>query len=46
VTDKAEEHQRLIVNQFTKQAIPFSQMPDQSPELILSASKVGAPTVY
>jgi ubiquinone/menaquinone biosynthesis C-methylase UbiE len=42
VTDKAEEHQRLIVNQFTKQAIPFSQMPDQSPELILSASKVGS----
>jgi ubiquinone/menaquinone biosynthesis C-methylase UbiE/8-oxo-dGTP pyrophosphatase MutT (NUDIX family) len=41
VTDKAEEHQRLIVDQFTKQAVPFSQMPDHSPELILAASQVG-----
>jgi ubiquinone/menaquinone biosynthesis C-methylase UbiE len=41
VTDKAAEHQRLIVDQFTKQAIPFSQMPDHSPELILAASEVG-----
>jgi ubiquinone/menaquinone biosynthesis C-methylase UbiE len=41
VNDKAEEHQRLIVDQFTKQAIPFSQMPDPSPELILAASEVG-----
>jgi ubiquinone/menaquinone biosynthesis C-methylase UbiE len=31
----------LIVNQFTKQAVPFSQMPDHSPELILTASGVG-----
>jgi SAM-dependent methyltransferase len=42
VTDKTEEHQRLIVDQFTKQAVPFSQMPDQSPELILAASHVEA----
>jgi ubiquinone/menaquinone biosynthesis C-methylase UbiE/GrpB-like predicted nucleotidyltransferase (UPF0157 family) len=35
-----EQHQRLIVDQFTKQALPFSQMPDQSPELILAASEV------
>ena len=34
VTDRAGEHQRLIVDQFTKQAIPFSQMPDHSPERI------------
>src|SRR5690349_18663181 len=39
--NKAEEHQRLIVDQFTKQAIPFSQMPDHSPELILAATEVG-----
>jgi ubiquinone/menaquinone biosynthesis C-methylase UbiE/8-oxo-dGTP pyrophosphatase MutT (NUDIX family) len=37
---KAEEHQQLIVDQFTKQAVPFSQMSDHSPELILSASEV------
>jgi ubiquinone/menaquinone biosynthesis C-methylase UbiE len=42
MTDKAEAHQRLIVNQFTKQAIPFSQMPDHSPELILTGSGVGS----
>jgi ubiquinone/menaquinone biosynthesis C-methylase UbiE len=35
------EHQRLIVDQFTKQAVPFAQMPDHSPELILAASEVG-----
>jgi GrpB-like predicted nucleotidyltransferase (UPF0157 family)/8-oxo-dGTP pyrophosphatase MutT (NUDIX family)/precorrin-6B methylase 2 len=39
--NKAEEHQRLIVDQFTKQAVPFSQMPDQSPELILAAARLG-----
>lgn len=41
MTDKAEEHRRLIVDQFTKQSVPFSQMPDQSPELILAATEVG-----
>jgi ubiquinone/menaquinone biosynthesis C-methylase UbiE/PAS domain-containing protein len=35
------EHRRLIVNQFTKQALPFSQMRDHSPELILTAAEVG-----
>jgi ubiquinone/menaquinone biosynthesis C-methylase UbiE len=39
--DKAEEQLRLIVDQFTKQAVPFSQMPDHSPELILAATGVG-----
>jgi ubiquinone/menaquinone biosynthesis C-methylase UbiE len=41
VTNKAEEHQRLILEQFTKQAIPFSQMQNHSPELLLAASEVG-----
>lgn len=41
MTYKAEEHRRLIVDQFTKQSVPFSQMPDQSPELILAATEVG-----
>jgi tRNA/tmRNA/rRNA uracil-C5-methylase (TrmA/RlmC/RlmD family) len=41
VTDNGEEHQRLIVDQFTKLAVPFSQMPDHSPELILAAAAVG-----
>jgi ubiquinone/menaquinone biosynthesis C-methylase UbiE len=40
VTDKAEAHEKLIVDQFTKQAVPFSQMPDHSPELILAAAGV------
>jgi ubiquinone/menaquinone biosynthesis C-methylase UbiE/8-oxo-dGTP pyrophosphatase MutT (NUDIX family) len=40
LTDDAEEHQRLIVDQFTKQAVPFSQMSDHSPELILAAAGV------
>jgi ubiquinone/menaquinone biosynthesis C-methylase UbiE/GrpB-like predicted nucleotidyltransferase (UPF0157 family)/8-oxo-dGTP pyrophosphatase MutT (NUDIX family) len=39
--DTTEAHQRLIVDQFTRQAVPFSQMPDQSPELILAATQVG-----
>jgi WD40 repeat protein len=29
----------LIVDQFTNQAVPFSQMPDHSPELILAVSE-------
>jgi ubiquinone/menaquinone biosynthesis C-methylase UbiE len=41
MTDKADEHQRLILEQFTKQAIPFSQMQNHSPELLLNASAVG-----
>jgi SAM-dependent methyltransferase len=34
------EHRRLIVDQFTRQAVPFSQMPDPSPELIRAATGV------
>lgn len=40
MTDKAEAHQKLILDQFTKQAVPFSQMTDHSPGLILAASGV------
>ena len=38
MTNKADEHQRLILEQFTRQAVPFSQMQNHSPELLLAAS--------
>ena len=41
MTNKAAEHQWLIVDQFTKQAVPFSQMQNHSPALLLNASGVG-----
>jgi len=41
VTTQFDAHRQLIVEQFTRQAIPFSQMPDHSPELILGAARVG-----
>jgi ubiquinone/menaquinone biosynthesis C-methylase UbiE len=41
MTNKADEHQRLILEQFTKQAVPFSQMQNHSPELLLAASGAG-----
>jgi ubiquinone/menaquinone biosynthesis C-methylase UbiE len=41
MTNKADEHQRLILEQFTKQAVPFSQMQNHSPELLLTASGAG-----
>lgn len=41
MTSKADEHQRLILDQFTKQAVPFSQMQNHSPELLLAASGAG-----
>lgn len=41
MTDSTDEHRRLIVDQFTQQAVPFSQMRQHSPELILAASEVG-----
>jgi ubiquinone/menaquinone biosynthesis C-methylase UbiE len=41
MTNKADEHERLILEQFTKQAIPFSQMQNHSPELLLAASGAG-----
>ena len=37
----SDEHRRLILDQFTKQAVPFSQMQNHSPELLLAASQVG-----
>jgi hypothetical protein len=30
MTNKGDEHQRLILEQFTKQAVPFSQMQNHS----------------
>src|SRR5262245_36115456 len=41
MTNTADEHQRLILEQFTKQAVPFSQMRNHSPELLLTASGAG-----
>jgi ubiquinone/menaquinone biosynthesis C-methylase UbiE len=41
MTNKADEHQRLILDQFTRQAVPFSQMQNHSPELLLAASGAG-----
>jgi ubiquinone/menaquinone biosynthesis C-methylase UbiE len=41
MTKKADEQQRLILEQFTKQAVPFSQMQNHSPELLLTASGAG-----
>src|SRR5262245_5477225 len=35
-----DEHWRLILDQFTRQAVPFSEMPDHSPELIIAAAHV------
>lgn len=40
MTNTTDEHQRLILDQFTKQAVPFSQMQNHSPELLLNASGV------
>jgi ubiquinone/menaquinone biosynthesis C-methylase UbiE len=42
MTNNADEHQRLILEQFTKQAVPFSQMQNHSPELLLNASGAGS----
>ena len=41
MTSNADEHQQLILEQFTKQAVPFSQMQNHSPELLLIASGAG-----
>src|SRR5262249_17334129 len=35
------DHQRLILDQFTKQAVPFSQMQNHSPELLLAVAGAG-----
>lgn len=40
MNERADQHRRLIVDQFTKQAVPFSQMQNHSPELLLAASGV------
>lgn len=41
MTNKSAAHQRLILEQFTKQAVPFSQMQNHSPELLLAVSGAG-----
>lgn len=41
MTFAADEHQRVILEQFTRQAVPFSQMQNHSPELILQTAGVG-----
>src|SRR6516164_4103047 len=41
MSDKTDEQRRLILDQFTKQAVPFSQMQNHSPELLLAVSAVG-----
>ena len=34
------EHRRLVLDQFTRPALPFSQMRDHAPGLILAAAEV------
>src|SRR4051812_25091585 len=41
MSNKADEHQRLILEQFTRQAVPFSQMQNHSPELPPAPPGVG-----
>jgi len=36
-----DEHRPLILDQFTRQAVPFPQMRDHSPELILTEFFMG-----
>ena len=40
MTERNDDHRRLILDQFTKQVVPFSKMQGHSPELILAASGV------
>jgi SAM-dependent methyltransferase len=42
MTHSNDEHRRLILDQFTRQAVPFSQMRDHSPGLTLAAAEVQA----
>jgi ubiquinone/menaquinone biosynthesis C-methylase UbiE len=45
MNDKAEEQRRLILDQFTKQAVPFAQMPAHSNEeanrLLIDLARIG-----
>jgi ubiquinone/menaquinone biosynthesis C-methylase UbiE len=38
---RADEHDRVVLDQFTKQAVPFSQIQNHSPDLILTTSQAG-----
>ena len=45
MSDKAEEQRRLILDQFTKQAVPFSEMPahsnDEANRLLIDMAQIG-----
>src|SRR5579885_1645696 len=45
MSDRAEEQRRLILDQFTKQAVPFAEMPAHSNEeslrLLIDLARVG-----
>src|SRR5690348_3949547 len=45
MSDRAEEQRRLILDQFTKQAVPFSEMPahsnEESVRLLIDLAKIG-----
>ncbi len=45
MTDKAEEQRRLILDQFTRQAVPFSEMPahsnDEANRLLIDMAGIG-----
>jgi hypothetical protein len=45
VGDRAEEQRRLILDQFTRQAVPFAEMPahsnDEANRLLIEMARVG-----
>src|SRR5215470_11431620 len=45
MTDRAEDQRRLILDQFTRQAVPFSEMPaptnDEANRLVIDRAGVG-----
>src|SRR5438270_11724813 len=45
MTNRAEEQRRLILDQFTRQAVPFSEMPahsnDEANRLLIGMARVG-----
>jgi SAM-dependent methyltransferase len=45
MSDQSEEHRRLILDQFTRQAVPFAQMPahsnEESVRLLIDLARIG-----
>src|SRR5215472_4017091 len=45
MTDRAAEQRRLILDQFTKQAVPFAEMPahsnEESVRLLIDSARIG-----